>query len=716
MGNKISKSYKEQENAIKNGEISFDLNIYFIGEKASYIYQNFCNLKQNDKSGVFCYWNYFYHNGEYSEQVKEMSNLFTKKQELFEKDPEKNTFKEVIVIYMKERDEQKIDEIFQNFAGGKHDVFCPFIIFFFECQENEPKQVVPEEENYYISPLKVFTFKFDTPNSEPLRQFNKCLFRICSYFNELGDQFFIWNKDSDEPIVYDLVNCDFNAYINIFCLGKTGSGKSTFLNKFFRAKKSKQGGTGRSTTTKIVRFGIDNIPIRIYDIPGFEDEETIEKVNNKLIQAATDMTSDRDKIHLILYFINNKEETMVYKMEKKIIDTLKENNKDVRIIFILTHSIIDPYSIQDEKKVKQRRKVDIVKDKVRKAINVISSAFGDSYGYNYFEKDSLTQKNLIFVNLEKDYESDREPFGFDKVIQSIYSTISEGNDVNQLNLFNQKIAVALINKVKNDDKLNNEIKEFLSKGYLLKHISFDVQKEKAFKEAQKLYDGMFSIGKTLLTISPFWRDVKLGIIKYQKYQFKKKLNKIFGFNIESKGFDYNPNETDYEKLNREQIEKMDNKDNFAKKQDLIKDIRKEYNANEVSSGWIIGNEVVGAICFGCLFGGPILLPIGAVGLAGSSYISFKTFKDDCTEYFEQYKKHYEEYKYYSIFNFINSIKLGMIYMEKYIISLDDQAAPQVDNILDSFKRSIEDNIKTAEGTEKKQVNESEITSNIPFLN
>ena len=55
-------------------------------------------------------------------------------------------------------------------------------------------------------------------------------------------------------------------------------------------------------------------------------------------------------------------------------------------------------------------------------------------------------------------------------------------------------------------------------------------------------------------------------------------------------------------------------------------------------------------------------------------------------------------------------------MEKYIISLDDQAAPQVDNILDSFKRSIEDNIKTAEGTEKKQVNESEITSNIPFLN
>ena len=195
MGNNSSKSYQEQEKAIRNGEISFDLSIYFIGEKAQYIYQNFYNLKKIEKSGVFRYWNYFYHKGEYSEQVKEMEKLFRIKQELFEKDPEKNKFNEVIVVSMKERDEDKIDEIFQIFAGGKHDVFCPFIIFFFECEENEPKPVVPEEDNYYISPLKVFTFKFDTPESEPIKQFNKCLFRICSYFNELGDQYFVWNKD-----------------------------------------------------------------------------------------------------------------------------------------------------------------------------------------------------------------------------------------------------------------------------------------------------------------------------------------------------------------------------------------------------------------------------------------------------------------------------------------------------------------------------------------
>ena len=35
------------------------------------------------------------------------------------------------------------------------------------------------------------------------------------------------------------------------------------------------------------------------------------------------MNADIDKIHLILYFINNQEETLIYEMEKKIIETLK---------------------------------------------------------------------------------------------------------------------------------------------------------------------------------------------------------------------------------------------------------------------------------------------------------------------------------------------------------------------------------------------------------
>ena len=125
-------------------------------------------------------------------------------------------------------------------------------------------------------------------------------------------------------------------------------------------------------------------------------------------------------------------------------------------------------------------------------------------------------------------------------------------------------------------------------------------------------------------------------------------------------------------MNREYLEKKENKKEIEEKQKLMKEIKKDYNANEVNSTWIIANEVVGLISYGCLFGGPILMPIGAIGLAGTSYISYKQFKSDCTEYFEQYKAHYEEYKYYSLYNFINCVLLGIEYFENYLICLEDK--------------------------------------------
>ena len=48
-----------------------------------------------------------------------------------------------------------------------------------------------------------------------------------------------------------------------------------------------------------------------------------------------------------------------------------------------------------------------MKEKVKKSIHTIS-LFGESYSYKngYFEKYSIIQKNLIYVNLEFDYEND----------------------------------------------------------------------------------------------------------------------------------------------------------------------------------------------------------------------------------------------------------------------------------------------------------------------
>ena len=96
MGKNLSKSYDEQEKAIQNGEVSFELNIYFIGEEISTIYKRFDALKSQAKKDLFSFWNYYYYEGNFSSQIKEMKKIFDKRRENFSSDPDNNTFKEVI--------------------------------------------------------------------------------------------------------------------------------------------------------------------------------------------------------------------------------------------------------------------------------------------------------------------------------------------------------------------------------------------------------------------------------------------------------------------------------------------------------------------------------------------------------------------------------------------------------------------------------------------
>ena len=79
MGKNVRKNYNEQEKAIKEGKVSFDLNIYFIGEKVSIIYEKLKKEKSNEKCGLQSYWNYIYHEGDYNSQLKIIAEAFNKK-------------------------------------------------------------------------------------------------------------------------------------------------------------------------------------------------------------------------------------------------------------------------------------------------------------------------------------------------------------------------------------------------------------------------------------------------------------------------------------------------------------------------------------------------------------------------------------------------------------------------------------------------------------
>ena len=407
------------------------------------------------------------------------------------------------------------------------------------------------------------------------------------------------------------------------------------------------------------------------------------------------MNNDGDRVHLILYFINYEEETVFYDMEETIINTLKENNSEIRIIFVLTHCINNPYE-----KI-SKKKLDAIKLKIENKMNIIGSHLGKAYSFEsgYFKKDSLIQDNLILVNLLKNYETDKEEFGFEDVIRSIYKTFAQENFFEVFESIEKKLFLGIKNKIINDKKFEKEIEGILKKSYLLSQTTFAIQKDKAIKEAEKLYNNMFSIGRTLLALCPILRDIKLGLIKYQKYMFKKNLQKIFGFYIENESFKdidlnnnlENINETYYENKKKE-------KDNSNKKE-LIKEIRKDYHETEVSSAAIVANEVIGVVSYICLFEGPIGMTIGGVGIVGTSYISFNQFKKDCTEYFEQYKKHYEENKYLSLLNYVVSVQKGIQYFKTYVDNMENERNKVEDNNSSApnpseINETIKDNLKS----------------------
>ena len=84
----------------------------------------------------------------------------------------------------------------------------------------------------------------------------------------------------------------------------------------------------------------------------------------------------------------------------------------------------------------------------------------------------------------KDYLSNKKEFGFGKIIERIYNTMNKGNSLEHL----QSIERILINGIIYKTKINLEMdKKYrnVKKSYLLNQTIFDLQKEKAIKEAIK---------------------------------------------------------------------------------------------------------------------------------------------------------------------------------------------------------------------------------------
>ena len=111
-----------------------------------------------------------------------------------------------------------------------------------------------------------------------MKRLKKILIRVCSYYNDLGDTFFI--PEIEKNFVLSDKIYDYN--LNICCIGRFGKGKSTCVNCILGEQKSRESKSGTSTTKKINYYQVNNQPIIIYDIPGFENIETTKEALNKI--------------------------------------------------------------------------------------------------------------------------------------------------------------------------------------------------------------------------------------------------------------------------------------------------------------------------------------------------------------------------------------------------------------------------------------------------
>ena len=222
------------------------------------------------------------------------------------------------------------------------------------------------------------------------------LIKVTSYYNQLGDEIGFPKNIIDERLLekdHELMIRYFFTF-NILLCGKPGSGKSTLANRIL-GKERAYTGEGYSTLTfRVTKYISDKYPIAIYDTPGFDEYEDIEKIKKLIKQKNKSLNEEKNRIHFVFYVINAKSHRFIGEKEKEFLRSLLDQKLEV--YFIITHA---------ETK-------DNVKNYLKDfEINIIQD-FGK-------DKADNLKKNIYPVELEEDERYKK--FGIKEVFTSLYN-------------------------------------------------------------------------------------------------------------------------------------------------------------------------------------------------------------------------------------------------------------------------------------------------------
>ena len=287
------------------------------------------------KNTLYDYWDYLYEPAHdfFGQLAITMNRLKIQKDSLI------LNSKECLIVRVKNIEAIEIQYVLEKVNSLNREHYIPLILFLCNAFEEEDLGKFVFDENKYskIDKRMIFFEKYelDMVNEEKMRRIKYRLERFCSYHNELGDRFTIGNDDNRND--YDLTEMNFPFTVNICCVGRYGKGKSTGVNIIFGEKNAKENKSGTSATLKINYYQVSNSPVKIYDLPGFENNETINNAVKQFEYLNDEIRQLQDQVHIFLYFIKSTDERMFSEMEYPIFKQIVKH-KDSFIIYVLTHS------------------------------------------------------------------------------------------------------------------------------------------------------------------------------------------------------------------------------------------------------------------------------------------------------------------------------------------------------------------------------------------
>ena len=550
-------------------ENPYKMDVFVIGRNISKFF--FFISHQNKENSIVKFWEFkLIEDGDVDYKIE---SYFSFLEELIKN--KMQDIKQTLLIKVKNISSPEINLIIEKMNNLKEKQNMPLVLLLLEENYSKNLKLEIDTKKYKrIDPRLFFFAEYSEDPDTIEKEINPKLLRFCSIHNELGDRFTIGKGENEEN--YDLIENYFPFNLNIACIGRFGQGKSTGVNAILNEYKTKESSKGCSQTKELTFYQISDQPVRILDIPGFEDTLTVNKAIEKFKMCGEKINKMKDNLHIILYFLKKTEDRTFQKMEYPIFEELSKH-KSRKIIYVITHS---PPNMDDDDKEEYITKINEGIQGVTegKEIENESKEGGMFYANN---------NNVVFVNFHKELAHGDEPFGKDDLFQKIHDSFVESEDY-----------------ISSREKLNPNIVE-----------------QKALQLREEGRDLLLSnkIGGGIVGVIPGvdWLIQKFVI----KKNAAKKLGQLFGIDVKFVEEDSKINDKKNSKKESEPIEKAKEKNKpdyitASVDEDLFalkgEELTKESNSYKIGNSIKVGGEA------GAYIGGGTTIGVGIAEATSSA--------------------------------------------------------------------------------------------------